>query len=123
MLALRKEAVEEAGQRSARELQTALTELSERREECDRLRRRVEEVVRSEEGLQASVRSLGSELAEEKRNVKVKVVEVRDRTVELELEMYKRQCKELMQQQAIQDTLGLPGSSGYQLTSQLQELR
>jgi hypothetical protein len=87
------------------------------------MRRRLEEIQRSEEGLQASVRSLGSELAEEKRNVKVKVVEVRDRTVELELEMYRRQCKELMQQQAIQDTLALPGSSGYQVTSHLHELR
>ena len=36
--------------------------------------------------------SLGSELAE-KKNVKVKVIEVRDETLVLELEMYKRQCK------------------------------
>ena len=35
--------------------------------------------------LQEGVSSLESELAEEKRNVKVKVVEVRDETVHLEL--------------------------------------
>lgn len=37
--------------------------------------------------------SLGSELADEKKNVKLKVIEVRDETLVLELEMYKRQCK------------------------------
>ena len=55
--------------------------------------------------LQGEKSELGSELAEERKNVKVKVVEVRDETLLLELEMYKRQCRDLIQERAIMQSL------------------
>lgn len=67
--------------------------------------RRYEESVRAREALEQSNSSLGSSLEEERRNVKIKVVEVRDETLLLELDMYKRQCKELMQERAINNSL------------------
>lgn len=67
--------------------------------------RRLEESLRANEALEQSNSSLGSSLEEERKNIKIKVVEVRDETLVLELDMYKRQCKELMQEKAIANSL------------------
>ena len=69
---------------------------------------------KNKDELEKNMSSLGSELAEEKKNVKVKVIEVRDETLVLELEMYKRQCKQLMQERAIMKNLNSPYEGTFQ---------
>ena len=49
--------------------------------------------IKNREQLERNMNSLGSQLAEQRKNIKVKVIEVRDETMLLELEMYKKQCR------------------------------
>lgn len=57
---------------------------------------------------------LEARLKEAKENVRIKVVEIKDESLQLELEMYKRQCKELLQERAVLQRMNSDGVS-YQI--------